>query len=166
MQTEETRRPKPVDYDQLYPGRFIKAGELLGKKVTLTIADVDLENLVGDDGQEKAKAILSFRETPKKLVTCKTNGLCLKEMFGKQLSAWVGKKVTLFPDTWNGEPCIRVWGSPDIEHDFDVTVTLPRRRPFKKTMHRTGGPATKPAPAAGEFDPAASAELDRQAALQ
>lgn len=136
MQTEETRRPKPVDYDQLYPGRFIKAGELLGKKVTLTIADVDLENLVGDDGQEKAKAIVSFRETPKKLVTCKTNGLCLKEMFGKTLTNWIGKRVTLFPDTWNGEPCIRIWGSPDIEQEFDVTVTLPRRRPFKKTMHK------------------------------
>ena len=42
---------KPSVFDQLYPGRFIKAGELLGKKVTLTIADVNLEELVGDDGK-------------------------------------------------------------------------------------------------------------------
>ena len=136
MNDEATRRPKPVDYDQLYPGRFLKAGEFLGKKVTLTISDVDLEDLVGEDGKSKAKAILSFRETPKMLVTCKTNGICLREMFGKQLSEWVGKRVTLFPDTWNGEPCIRIWGSPDIEAEFDVQVTLPRRRPFKKTMHK------------------------------
>ena len=93
---EETRvHQKPVDYDQLYPGRFIKAGELRGKKVTLTIADVDLEDLVGDDGKEKAKAIVSFRETPKKLVTCKTNGICLKEMFGKKLADWIGKRVRI-----------------------------------------------------------------------
>lgn len=136
MNDETRARPKPVDYDQLYPGRFIKAGELLGKKVTLTITDVDLEDLMGEDGKEKAKAIVSFRETQKKLVTCKTNGICLREMFGKQLANWVGKRVTLFPDTWNGEPCIRVWGSPDIEEDLEVQIALPRRRPFKKTLHR------------------------------
>lgn len=136
MNDERKPRPKPVDFDQLYPGRFIKAGELLGKKVTLTISDVDLEDLMGEDGKEKVKAIVSFRETEKKLVTCKTNGICLREMFGKVLADWPGKKVTLFPDTWNGEPCIRIWGSPDLEEDIEVTVTLPRRRPFKKVMHR------------------------------
>lgn len=136
MNDEPRKRPKPVDFDQLYPGRFIKAGELLGKKVTLTIADVDLEDLQGEDGKPKAKAIVSFKETEKMLVTCKTNGICLKEMFGKSIAEWIGKRVTIFPDTWNGEPCIRVWGSPDIEQDLEVSVQLPRRRPFKKTMHK------------------------------
>jgi hypothetical protein len=136
METGERARAKPVNFDQLYPGRFIKAGELLGKKVTLTIRDVDLEDLMGEDGKNKAKAIVGFRETEKSLVCCKTNGICLKEMFGPSLSEWVGKRVTIFPDTWNGEPCIRVWGSPDLEADKEVTVTLPRRRPFKKVMHR------------------------------
>lgn len=130
------KRAKPVDFDQLYPGRFIKAGELLGKKVTLTIADVDLEDLIGEDGKPKVKATLAFRETEKMHVMCKTNGVCIKEMFGKEIANWIGKRVTIFPDTWNGEPCIRVWGSPDIEQEVEVTVTLPRRRPFKKTMHK------------------------------
>lgn len=163
MNDETRARPKPVDYDQLYPGRFIKAGELLGKKVTLTITDVDLEDLMGEDGKEKAKAIVSFRETQKKLVTCKTNGICLREMFGKQLANWVGKRVTLFPDTWNGEPCIRVWGSPDIEQDLDVQVALPRRRPFKKTMRRVGAKPTEATPPPA-FDPGASLALDQSIA--
>lgn len=136
MSDEERKYAKPVNYDQLYPGRFIKAGELLGKKVTLTIRDVDLEGLVGDDGKEKAKAVVFFKETAKAMVCCKTNGVCLKEMFGPQLADWIGKKVTIFPDTWNGEPAIRIWGSPDLEADKEVTVTLPRRRPFKKVLHR------------------------------
>lgn len=135
-QIEEKPLKKPSVYDELYPGRFIKAGELLGKKVTLTITDVDLERLQGDDGKQQVKCIISFRETEKKLVACKTNGLCIKEMFGRELENWKGKRVTIFPDTWNGEPCTRIWGSPDIEADLDVTVTLPRRRPFKKTLHR------------------------------
>lgn len=140
--------PKPSVFDQLYPGRFLKAGELLGKKVTLTVLDVDLEELQGDDGAKKAKAIISFKETEKKVVACKTNGICIKTMFGPKLADWVGKRVTIFPDIWNGEPCIRVWGSPDIPQDVEVEISLPRRRPFKKTMHKMGPKpaATAPAP--------------------
>ena len=130
--------PKPTNYDQLYPGRFLKAGELLGKKVTLTIADVDLEELVGDTGKPQVKCIVSFKETQKKLVACKTNGICIREMFGKVIADWIGKRITLFEDSWNGEPATRVWGSPDIAEPIDVTVTLPRRRPFSKTMHKVG----------------------------
>ncbi len=140
MMTDDVDVPrklkKPTVFDQLYAGRFLKAGELLGKKVTLTISDVDLEELQGDDGAKKAKAIISFRESEKKLVSCKTNGLCIKEMFGKELANWVGKRITIFEDVWNGEPCIRVWGSPDIAADMEITVTLPRRRPFKKPLHK------------------------------
>jgi hypothetical protein len=150
--------PKPTNYDQLYPGRFLKAGELLGKKVTLTIADVDLEELVGDTGKPQVKCIVSFKETPKKLVACKTNGICLKEMFGKVLSDWIGKRVTLFEDSWNGEPATRVWGSPDIAEEVEVTVTLPRRRPFKKTLHKVV------AKGAGKFDAEASRAMDAESA--
>lgn len=140
MMNDEQEQPrklkKPTVFDQLYPGRFLKAGELLGKKPSLTITEVDLEELQGDDGAKKAKAIISFKETEKKLVACKTNGVCIKEMFGKDLSAWLGKRITIFEDVWNGEPCIRIWGSPDIPEEIEVMVTLPRRRPFKKMMHK------------------------------
>lgn len=135
--TEAPRKlKKPTVFDQLYPGRFLKAGELLGKKPSLTITEVDIEELQGDDGAKKVKAIISFKETEKKLVACKTNGVCIKEMFGKELAGWIGKRVTIFEDIWNGEPCIRVWGSPDLAEEIEVTVSLPRRRPFKKTMHK------------------------------
>lgn len=140
---------KPTVYDELYPGRFLKAGLLKNQKVTLTIKDVDLEGLQGEDGKEKQKAILSFEERPMQLVMCKTNGYCIKSMFGPTLAAWIGKRVTLFESQWNGEPCIRIWGSPDLTADQKVTVSLPRRRPFEMLMHsvKAGKPAvvaTKP----------------------
>jgi len=128
--------PKPSIYDELYPSRFLKASLLKGQKVTLTIKDVDLEGLIGEDGKEKQKAILSFEERPMQHVMCKTNGICLKEMFGKELSRWVGKRVTLFAGTWNGDEAIRIWGSPDIQAEMNVEITLPRRKPFKMTMHK------------------------------
>jgi hypothetical protein len=134
--TENKRKlPKPVDFDQLYPGRFLKAGELLGRKVTLTMTSIDIEELEGEGGK-KVKATVTFKETEKQLVCCKTNGICIKAMFGKVLATWVGKRITIFPDTWNDEPCIRIWGSPDIAQDLEVEIALPRRRPFKKTMHK------------------------------
>jgi hypothetical protein len=129
---------KPSIYDELYPSRFLKAALLKGQKVTLTIKDVDLEGLVGDDGKEKQKAILSFEERPMQHVMCKTNGICLKAMFGKELVKWVGKRVTLFAGNWNGEEAIRVWGSPDIPAELNVEIALPRRKPFKMTMHKVG----------------------------
>lgn len=137
--------PKPVDWDELYPGRFLKAGEFKGAKVTLRISSVDVEELIGDKGAQ-IKGIISFEKTDKKLALNRTNGICLKEMFGKKLPEWVGKRVTLFPSQWNGEDCIRVWGSPDIAADREITVTLPRKRPMAMTMHKTAGPsAAKPA---------------------
>jgi hypothetical protein len=67
---------KPQTYDELYPGRFLKAVQFGGRQVTLTIKDVDLEELEGEDGK-KQKAIVSFTERPLQLVACKTNGLCI-----------------------------------------------------------------------------------------
>lgn len=126
-----------VDFDELYPGRFLKAGELQGRKVTITIANIELDELEGDQGK-KMKGIISFQETPKQLALNKTNGLCLKAMFGRKLAEWIGKRITIFPDKWNGEDAIRVWGSPDISKDEEIMVQLPRKKPMKMVMHRVG----------------------------
>lgn len=154
-----------VDFDQLYPGRFLKAGQLLGKPVTLTISEVDTEEMPGDDGKPKTKATLSFKETPMQHVCCKTNGICIREMFGRKVTEWVGKRVTFFPDEWNGEPAIRVWGSPDIDREIKVTVTLPRRKPFTKTMHVVTPPGKKAAEPAKAPEPPPSDAQDEDPAL-
>lgn len=136
MSANQTRVfDKPVDWDQLYPGRFIKTGDLQGKNVTLRIASVDLDELEGETGK-KVKGVIAFEKTEKQLALNKTNGICLKEMFGKKVQEWVGKRVTLMPALWNGEDCIRIFGSPDIEADKDIIVSLPRKRPVKMTMHK------------------------------
>lgn len=140
---------KVSNFDELYPGRFLKAGLFKGGKPTLTIKDVDIEEMPGEDGKPKIKAVLSFNERPMQLVMCKTNGLCLKAMFGKELKDWIGKRVTLFAGQWNGEECIRVWGSPDIEKDFPVSIELPRRKPIPMTMHSVKAAAKPGAKAPG-----------------
>jgi hypothetical protein len=126
---------KPVDWDELYPGRFLHAADLKGKKVTVRITDVILEELIGDNGAQ-VKGLMSFDGKDKQFALNKTNGICIKAMFGRKLADWTGKRITLFEGSWNGEPCLRIWGSPDIEADIEVTVALPRKRPFNMTLHK------------------------------
>lgn len=134
----ENRR-KPVDYDELYPGRFLKSGAFAEwEKKPLTIADVDTDELEGDKGK-RTKGIIAFGEVAQGLPLNSTNGQCIKAMFGRTLRDWHGKRVALFVSEWAGEPCLRVWGSPDIEADIEVEVKLPRKRPIKMTMHAMGG---------------------------
>jgi hypothetical protein len=133
--------PKPVDWDQLYPGRFLKAGDLLDKKPVLEISDVKIEELIGDKGKQ-IKGVISFRGKDKQWALNKTNGICLKAMFGRRPQEWVGKRVSLYSAmhrnsfTGEDEPCIRVWGSPDISKYLEVEVALPRKKPINMTMHR------------------------------
>ena len=132
---------QPKNYDQLYPGRFLKAGILDGKKVSLTIASVKHEKLEGEKGEE-LKVVMSFAERQMQLVLCKTNAICIKAMFGHLVAGWIGKKVTLFEGKvevagpMKGQPCIRIWGSPEIADDQPVAVKLPKRKAFEMTMHR------------------------------
>ncbi len=138
MSDDEKKKvlPKPVDWDELYPNRFLKAVEFKGNRYTLTIVDVILEELEGDKGPQ-VKGIVAFKETEKQLALNKTNGICLKAMFGRKLADWRGRRVTLFPSEHKGEPCIRVFGSPDIPETMQIEIKLPRKRPATMTMHKT-----------------------------
>lgn len=132
----------PVDWDQLYPGRFLKAGEFQGKKPTLTMTAVKLDELEGTKGKQ-IKGIIHFKEVDKALALNRTNGVCIKAMFGRHLAEWIGKRVTLYAAPYEGDEAIRVWGSPDISADSEVKVELPRKRPFNMTMHKVLPPAAR-----------------------
>jgi hypothetical protein len=158
MDAKKKTFAKPVDWDELYPGRFLHAADLKGKKVTVRISDVTLEELIGDKGAQ-VKGLMAFEGKDKQFALNKTNGILIKAMFGRKLADWTGKRITLFEDTWDGEPCLRVWGSPDIDKDMEVTVALPRKRPFNRTLHKMGAPsavqtsASPPSTAASDEPP-------------
>lgn len=153
--------PKPVDWDELYPGRFLHAADLKGKKVTVRISDVTLEELIGDKGAQ-VKGLMSFEGKDKQFALNKTNGIMIKAMFGRKLADWVGKRITLFEDVWDGEPCLRVWGSPDIDKDMEVTVALPRKRPFNKTLHKMGAPTAVRPISSADAEPPPAEDFDRE----
>jgi len=144
--TEQQSPPlkRPLDWDELYPGRFLKAGQLGERKPTLTIKAVEVDRLQDDKGQEKVKGVITFVEVPYQLAMNKTNGLCLRELFGRTLDKWPGRKVTLYRGTvesgsQKGEPAVRVWGSPELREDRTVEIKLPRKRPMQMVLHAVKG---------------------------
>lgn len=157
--SEQNERIEAHTYDDLYPWRFIKAGNLRGKRVTLTIADVWVEELEGSKGPQK-KAILAFERTPAQYVLPKINAVCLRAMFGADVRAWVGRRVTIYATdrvmpmpltraeraAGKSKPdeCIRIFGSPEIDRPMTVEFLPPRRKPIRMTMHPTG--TRKPEP--------------------
>lgn len=125
-----------TSFDQLFPGRFLKAGLLNGQPVTYTIKNITREELEGEKGPEP-KIVMAFDETPLALVLAKVNAVAVKAMFGADVQQWIGKRVTLYGTTAimplptrKNEPCIRVYGSPDITEEIRCEWTPPRRRPI------------------------------------
>ena len=134
-----------MDFDLLYPGRFLKSGEFKGRDVTLTMTGVELEDLPQDKGGDKARGIISFRETKKKLVLNRTNGEALKALFGRETDDWIDKKVTLYPAPYEGdETCIRVRGAPHLTKPLTFELKLPRKKPISVTLIPTGKNGKKP----------------------
>lgn len=166
MADESTARVLPGSYSEMYPGRFLKADMLKGKKVTVTILKIMGEDLIGENNKAKSEWIVKIKERPLELVLNKTNGYCIMRMFGSDPHAWLEKRITIYPTTtkFGRETldCIRIWGSPDIAEDLEITVPQGRKKPWETVMHKTGTPtstngaATPPAaPAAnqGGLDP-------------
>lgn len=142
------------DYDVLFPGRFLKSGEFAGKDATMTIARVRTEDLPDKPQTTRVRGIIGFKETKKELVLNRTNGECLKAMFGRDVDAWVGKRVTFFPAphfnniTKEMGTAIRVRGSPDLTADMPVEIRLAQHKPFSVLLKRVVRGGARPAAAA------------------
>jgi hypothetical protein len=132
--------PLPDTYSELYPGRFLKADMLKGKRVTLTIKNIDVEELIGEKNKAEPKVVVSFAERPLEYVMPKTNGFCMKRMFGNNPHDWIGKRITIYPTTTKfgreDVDCIRIYGSPDIAEDIPCTVPQGRKKAWETTLHK------------------------------
>jgi len=131
---------------------YISAAELVGKQpVTLTIGKVSLEKVesmkIGDDdgkGKEKDRVIIYFENSKsgRGWLLNRTNAECLKELWGRETDAWIGKRITLHAQNVRVgpkmEPGIRVLGTPDITEPRKFDLRLPRKKPIPMTLLPTG----------------------------
>ncbi len=97
-----------MKYSDTYKGAFLRAADLKGTPLKLTIDNIALEE-VGDDGR---KPVMAFRETEQKLVLNRTNASVLAEAFGDDMAAWEGQEILLRPEMtdFGGKrvPCLRI----------------------------------------------------------
>ena len=95
----------------VFPSDSLKAADLQGREVTVTIGGWELKEF--DDGR---KLILKFLESDKTLVCNKTNANTIADLYGNDTDHWTGNKITLFPaqTDFQGKqvPCIRVKIAP------------------------------------------------------
>ena len=92
-------------------GSYIKAEDLAGKAVRVTIERVSIEE-IKSDGKTEKKLVAHFVGKDKGLVLNRTNADTLNEIFGTDdYDEWIGS-IVLFPDTtkFGGKtvPCVRL----------------------------------------------------------
>lgn len=97
-------KPSAEHVDLMFPNRYLKAADLRGKDVTLTVDHVKIEELKRTDGSSDNKPIVYFAEMVKRqgddnkvLVLGKTTAMQIAASHGKTTEAWHGKKITLYP---------------------------------------------------------------------
>lgn len=132
-------RELPGSYSEMYPGRFLKADMFKGKKITLTIKDIEGDELIGENNKAKQEWLVKFNERPLEFVLNKTNAFCLYRMYGGDPHSWIGKRITMYPTKTkfgrNDVDCIRIWGSPDIVEDLEISVPQGRKKAWETILH-------------------------------
>lgn len=81
---------------QAFPSNFLKAEDLGGKSVTLTIQSVEMEEM-GQGRDKENKLVIQFAKTDKKLICNKTNAKTIEKLYGDDTDAWVGQRITISP---------------------------------------------------------------------
>lgn len=91
-----------------FPGMYLKAADLDGKRVGVVIDKVEMEDIGGE-----TKPILHFKGKERGLVLNKTNANSITFIVGSdETDQWVGKRVVLYPSKTDFQgksvACIRV----------------------------------------------------------
>jgi hypothetical protein len=97
-----------MDINQAFPSRYLKAADLQGKTVAVTIDRC----LYEDIGSDEQKPVVYFVNKEKGLVLNKTNANTIAEQHGFETNDWHGKAISLWPTQTDFQgrvvACIRV----------------------------------------------------------
>lgn len=73
-----------MDINGVFPSKYLKAADLQGKDVTLTIEEVSVEDVGGQGDASDSKPVLFFQGKEKGLVLNKTNANTISGMYGPE----------------------------------------------------------------------------------
>lgn len=157
MAQDKEERWEPKSWDDLFPGRFLKSAFLGGREVEVQIERVYNTKVDGELAQVvRIHQVAGIDQQDWGLN--KTNGLCLRALFGDTIRDWFGKRVVIYEGRVEhgrekGKPCIRICASPEIEKELAVVIDFHTKRikPFTIRI-RPGGAGGKSAPQAASPD--------------
>jgi hypothetical protein len=88
-----------ANIDDFYPSKFLRASDLKGKEIDVTIDRVESEEFE-QDGGKRDKPVIHFRDNGIKPLVCnKTNSARIAQALGsKDYTTWPGKQIRLYPD--------------------------------------------------------------------
>lgn len=92
-----------MNYELLFPSKYLKAADLRGREVTLTIERIEVQELaLRGTSQKERKGVIVFRQKRKdgnvaQLVLNRTNADTIAAMYGSETDDWRGSNVTLYP---------------------------------------------------------------------
>jgi hypothetical protein len=99
------------DYRAYYDSKVLRVWHLEGREKSFTIAKVTRVTLESRDGIKK-QPLVHFMGVPLPLALNKTNGASIEHLYGRKVSEWVGKRITLYPTKTqvgrDQKECIRI----------------------------------------------------------
>lgn len=108
--------------DLLFPSKYLRGADLMGRDVVVTIASVTVDEVVRAGGGKEKKPHLRFEGKEKSLILNRTNAKVVAALYGKFTDAWVGKRITLFDD-----PSVRF--GPEVTGGIRVRPAVPKDKP-------------------------------------
>jgi len=150
-----------MDIGKVFPGRYIKVGDLDGRDVVVVIKDVKLESV--GQGQQ-SKPVAYFRGTDKGLVLNVTNSKRIAAIAGSNnTDDWRGTKITLYgtETEFQGDvvECIRVRVQKREAPPILETIAKKRRKP-RSTEPEPDDPIPPPAEPTEPVDDAVTFDTD------
>lgn len=112
--------------EEFFPSKHLKAADLQGREVRVTIARVEREKL-GDD----MKPVVYFNGKEKGVVLNKGNTTTLVDAYGKYSNDWFGQDVIL----------LSVWTDYQGKPVQGIRMRVPSARDNKKADPISSGPA-------------------------
>jgi hypothetical protein len=160
------RKELEMKRDEVFPSKYLKAADLNGKPVTVTIKSAPYEPFKNPEGKEQSKTVLYFVGGKKALPLNIVNWDSVAEICGDDTDAWPGHQLELYPTvTQMGAktvPCIRIrrpQGTlPLAARPSATPAPMPAETPPVESnagtdVSRTARPSATPAPMPTETPP-------------
>ncbi len=97
---DKPERTSDMNINEVFPSKYLKASDLQGKKITVTISHVEMDD-IGDG----TKPVLYFAGKDKGLVLNKTNAAVIAHQHSPETDGWKGKEIKLYsaPVSFKGQ---------------------------------------------------------------